>query len=147
MIQGNPEIQEKQEKVALGIVGALLGGVLGGAAIVLIGQMGLISAISGVVLALCTMKGYELLAGKLSKQGLLICIAVMLITPYVADRISWALVIVEELGFAFGDAFKYVHEVVKEFELESDYWKDLIFIYAFTALGGFTMVKQAFKKK
>lgn len=141
------EIQEKQENLALGILGALLGGVLGGAAIVLIGQMGVISAISGVVLAFCTLKGYELLGGKLSKQGIIVCLVVMLIVPYVADRISWTLVIVEELQLQFGDAFKYVHDVVEEFELQADYWKDLLFIYAFTALGAFGIVKQAFKQK
>ena len=147
IIQGNPEITGKQEKVALGILGALLGGVLGGVAIVLLGQLGLISAISGVILAICSLKGYEMLAGKLSKPGVVICIVVMLIVPYVADRISWALVIVEEFGWQFGDAFRYVHDVVKECALEADYWKDLLFIYAFAILGAFTTVTQAFKKK
>ena len=31
IVQGTPEITEKQEKVILGVVGALLGGILGGA--------------------------------------------------------------------------------------------------------------------
>ena len=141
------EIQEKQEDLALGILGALLGGILGGAAIVLIGQLGMISALSGVVLAFCTLKGYELLGKKLSKQGIIVCLVVMLIVPYFADRISWTLVIMEELQLQFGDAFKYVHDVVEEFELQADYWKDLLFIYGFTALGAFGIVKQAFKQK
>ena len=141
------EIQEKQENLALGILGALLGGILGGAAIVLIGQLGIISALSGVVLAFCTLKGYELLGKKLSKQGIIVCLVVMLIVPYFADRISWTLVIMEELQLQFGDAFKYVHDVVEEFELQADYWKDLLFIYGFTALGAFGIVKQAFKQK
>lgn len=141
------EIQEKQENLALGILGALLGGILGGAAIVLIGQLGMISALSGVVLAFCTLKGYEVLGKKLSKQGIIVCLVVMLIVPYFADRISWTLVIMEELQLQFGDAFKYVHDVVEEFELQADYWKDLLFIYAFTALGAFGIVKQAFKQK
>ncbi len=147
IIQGNPEITEKQEKVALGLLGALLGGILGGAAIVLLGQMGMISAVSGVILAFCSLKGYELLAGKLSKKGIFICILVMLIVPYVADRISWALVIVRDLQWQFGDAFRYVHDVIKAYAMEADYWKDLLLIYAFAALGAFTTVKQAFKKK
>lgn len=147
IIQGNPEITEKQENVFLGIIGALLGGILGGASIVLLGQVGMVAAISGVVLAFCTLKGYELLGKKLSKQGLLICLVVMLVMPYLADRISWTLVIVEELQLQFGDAFKYVHDVVEEYELQSDYWKDLLLIYGFTALGAFSIVKQAFKQK
>ena len=51
------EIQEKKENLALGILGAVIGSLIGGAAIVLIGQLGMISAISGVVLAFCALKG------------------------------------------------------------------------------------------
>lgn len=141
------EIETKRENIVAGIAGALIGGILGGASIVLLGQLGLVASISGVVLAFCTLKGYELLGGKLSTQGIIACIVIMLIVPYVADRISWALVIMEEFQWAFGDSFMYVHDLVEEYGLQADYWKDLLFVYAFTALGGFTLVKQAFKQK
>ena len=147
MIQGNPEITEKQENVILGIIGALIGGLLGGASIVLLDQAGLVAAISGVILAICTLKGYELLGKKLSTLGIIICIVVMLVTPYFASRVTWALAIAQEFQWEFGDAFKYVHDVVNELELQADYWKNLLYVYAFAALGGFTTVKQAFKKK
>ena len=141
------EIQEKKENFTLGILGALVGGLIGGASIVLFGQLGMISAISGVLLALCTLKGYELLGKERGVLGTVACVVIMLIVPYFADRINWALVIIEELGLAFGDAFLYVHEVVEEFGLEGDYWKDLLFIYGFAALGAFTILKQPIKKK
>jgi hypothetical protein len=141
------EITEKKENIAMGILGALLGGLIGGAAIVLFGQLGLISAFSGVILAFCTLKGYELLGGKLTKRGVWVCIVVMLAVPYLADRVSWALVIVKEFQWAFGDAFRYVHDVVEEYELQNDYWKDLLFVYAFAALGAFTILKQTSKQK
>ena len=141
------EIQEKKENFALGILGALVGGLIGGASIVLFGQLGMISAISGVLLALCTLKGYELLGKERGVLGTVACVVIMLIVPYFADRINWALVIIEELGLAFGDAFLYVHEVVEEFGLEGDYWKDLLFIYGFAALGAFTILKRPIKKK
>ena len=141
------EIQEKKENFALGILGALIGGLIGGASIVLFGQMGMISALSGVILAFCTLKGYELLGKERSMLGTVACVVIMLVVPYFADRVNWAMVIVEELGLAFGDAFLYVHEVVEEFSLEGDYWKDLLFIYGFAALGAFTIVKQPGKKK
>ena len=141
------EIQEKKENVAMGIFGALIGGLIGGASIVLFGQMGMISALSGVILAFCTLKGYELLGKERSVLGTIICVVIMLSVPYFADRVNWALEIVDELGLAFGDAFKYVHEVVEAFSLEEDYWKDLLFIYGFAALGAFTLVKQPGKKK
>ena len=140
------ELETKQENMLAGIAGALIGGIIGGAAIVLVGQLELISAISGVILAFCTLKGYELLGKKLSKRGILVCILIMLAVPYLADRVSWALEIVREFEWMFGDAFLYVHDVVKEFGVESDYWKDLLFVYAFTALGAYTIIKQTLKK-
>lgn len=140
------EIQEKRENAAMGILGALIGGLIGGASIVLFGQLGMISALSGLVLAFCTLKGYALLSGKLSKKGVLVCIAIMLVMPYLADRVSWALVLVRELGLLFGDAFLYVHEAVQEFNLETDYWKDLLLLYVFVALGAYSLVQQSFKK-
>ena len=139
------EVEVKENRTVLGLVGALIGGLLGGAAIVLIGQLGYVASISGVVLAFCTLKGYELLNNGLDKKGILISILVMLAVPYLADRVSWALAIVEELGATFEEAFAVVHDVVAEFDLQADYWKELLMIYGFTALGAFGTVKKFIK--
>lgn len=141
------ELETRQENILLGAVGALVGGLLGGAAIILLGQSGLISAISGVILAYCTLRGYSLLAKGMSKTGLGVCIAVMLAVPYLADRVSWALVIMKEYNWLFGDAFLYVHEVVDIAEQQASYWQTLAFIYAFTAIGAFSILKQQLKQK
>lgn len=140
------EVQEKQNALLKGILGALLGGLAGGVAIVLLGQAGLISAFSGVILGFGTLKGYEMFSGRMDKRGLLVCFPVMLAVPYLADRFTWSMVIVKELGFAFGDAFLYVHNVVEHYGLQADYWKTLLFIYAFTAVGTFGTVKQVIKQ-
>lgn len=147
MVQGNPELETKQENRAMGLLGAVLGGILGGASIVLLGQLGYVAALSGVILAFCTLKGYDLLGKGMSKQGILICVLVMLITPYLADRVDWALVIARDLGMSFGDAFAYVHDIVGVYGLEDDYTTSLLMVYGFTALGAFTIIRQAFKKK
>ncbi len=139
------EVEVKENRTFLGILGALVGGLIGGAAIVLIGQLGFISAISGCVLAFCTLKGYELLNKGMDKTGIIVSIVVMLVVPYLADRVSWALVIVEELGADFDVAFAVVHELVEELELQADYWKDLLMVYGFTVLGAFGTVKKALK--
>lgn len=141
------EIEVKENRTFLGILGALVGGLIGGAAIVLIGQLGFISAISGFVLAFCTLKGYELLNKSMDKTGIIVSILVMLVVPYLADRVSWALVIVEELGAAFDVAFAVVHGVVEEFELQAEYWRDILMLYGFTALGAFGTVKKVIKSK
>ena len=140
------EIQEKQNALLKGILGALLGGLVGGIAIVLLGQAGLASAFAGVILSVGTLKGYERFSGKMDKRGLMVCFPIMLAVPYLVDRATWTMVIVKELGFAVGDAFLYVHNVVEHYGLQADYWKTLLFIYAFTVVGSIGTVKQVIKQ-
>ena len=139
-----PVVTEKPENVVAGIVGAILGAAIGAAAIVLLDMAGYVAAISGVILAICTYKGYELLGGKLSKKGLIIGTLLILVTPYVADRISWALAIMEAweaYGVTFAEAFAVVHEAA---EMES-YLAGLGMLYLFTALGAFSVVRTRMK--
>lgn len=147
MSQEIPEVEFKQENMFTGIVGAVLGAVIGGAAIVLLGQIGIVAAIAGLILAVCTLKGYELLGKSRGTVGTILCVLLMLLTPYIADRISWALIIVRDLEVDFATAFASVHEVVELAELTGDYIKDLVLVYVFTALGAFGTLKSAFKKK
>ena len=91
----NPaEIPEKQENMFTGIIGALLGAAIGGASIVLLGQLGYVASISGLILAVCTLKGYELLGKSRGTVGTILCVLLMLITPYIAYRISFAMQLV-----------------------------------------------------
>ena len=145
------QVIEKKENMIAGLAGALLGALIGAGVMVLLSYLGVIAAISGLILAVCTLKGYELLGGKLSAGGIVICIALMLVTPYLADRAAWALVIQEAYageGVSFGLAFAVVHELIREGAIDATlYWKDLLTIYAFTALGGIGTIVTAFKKK
>lgn len=60
---------KKRENIVAGAVGAFLGAMLGGACIVMLGQLGYVAALSGMVMAVCALKGYELLGGRLSVKG------------------------------------------------------------------------------
>ena len=144
-----PAVEVKVENVTGGVVGAFIGAVLGGASIVLLAQLGFVAAISGVILAFCTLKGYELLAGRLSTKGIIISIVLMLITPYLADRISWAIELMKvfgEYGLTFGDAFAAVPGLIEEGVIEMGaYLKSLLMVYGFTALGAYGSIKAAVK--
>ena len=59
--QGTPAELKAPENVPMGLLGALVGAALGGASIILLSQLGYIASISGVILAFCTLKGYQLL--------------------------------------------------------------------------------------
>ena len=141
---------EKRENVVTGVVGALIGAAIGAGSIIGLSQLGYIASISGLILAVCTLKGYELLGGKLSTKGIVISAVLMLLTPYLADRMDWAIVVMqawEEYGVTFGEAFAAVPELLADGSIEmSMYVKNLLMIYGFAVLGAFSTLKKAVKK-
>lgn len=146
-----PEVAVKRENVLTGIVGALLGAAIGAGAIILLGQLGYIASISGFILAVCTLKGYELLGGKLSVKGIVISLLLLLVTPYIADRLDWAIVIMNEYsgeGVTFGQAFAAVPALIEEEAIDKNsYITNLLMLYGFTILGAFSTFKGVFQKK
>lgn len=141
---------KKKENVIAGVVGALVGALIGGASIILISQLGYIASISGLVLAVCTLKGYELLGGKLSGKGIAISIILMILTPYIADHIDWAIMIMQawaDYGVTFGEAFAIFPELLKDGTVEvGEYIKNLLMTYGFALIGAFSVVRNSLKK-
>ena len=134
--------RNKEENIAAGIIGAFLGSILGLASIVLIGKMGYISWFSGVIMGFCTMKGYELLAGKVTKKGIVFSVLLMLIMAYFGDRLLWAWEAAKAIrGIGFEEAFKILPELVKEGYIDSaDYLGNLFMLYVFTFGGAIPMI-------
>lgn len=144
----SPEVKPA-ENFVLGLVGALIGAALGGASIIGLGQLGYIASISGVILAFCTLKGYELLAKGISTKGVIVCAVLMLVTPFLADYLNLGITLYKELsplGATFGDCMEILPEVLKDSEVKGEYLKNLGMLYLFVVLGGFYIVKNAFKK-
>lgn len=122
---------EIPEHVGRGILGALIGGLIGAAVIVLIGQLGYVAALSGMVLGYCTIGGYRRGAGKLSAIGIAVSIVVMLLAVYLGNRVDIAIAAVQELDLTFGQAFAWMHELV-----DTDaYIGNLVSLYLFSAIG------------
>lgn len=120
--------------VLLGILGALGGAALAAAAIVLIGQLGYVAALGGVLLGSLPVLGYAKFGGKLSWGSLLFCIALVLVTPYVATQLNMAFI---ELRY-YGQWYFSLDPYVVDEEL-------LLKTYAFTALGAFAPLKAAIR--
>lgn len=145
-----PVVTGKPENIAGGAVGALIGALIGGASIILVSRLGFVAAICGLILAVCTMKGYEIMGGTIGKVGILICVALMLVTPYIADRLDWAILLMEAYGegITLGEAYSIIPDLITEEIIESaDYWMNLGKLYLFTLLGGISSVASALKKK
>ncbi|MGI6160602.1 MAG: hypothetical protein ACOYJD_01080 [Christensenellales bacterium] len=128
------EQSRKPENVVGGIVGAFLGSLIGVAVIVIIGQLGFVASLSGVVMGVCTVKGYELLGGRLSNKGIVISIVLMLLMIYVGNRVDWALLIAATFEVGIIESFNAVPILYSEGYL-TGYIAELLMVYGFAALG------------
>ena len=128
--------EQKKENVLGGVVGALLGSLIGVVCIVVLSQLGYVAALSGIVMAICTLKGYELLGGKLTRKGIVIGAIVMLLMTFVGDQLDWAIVISRELMLDYVTSFRLIPALLEEDIIEAGaYFGNLALLYLFLLLG------------
>ncbi len=145
------ENEQKSENVIGGIVGVLLGSLLGALAIIVISRLGYFAAISGVIMGVCTLKGYEMLGGKFPKKGVLISCIIMVIMVFLSYQIDSAISLMSvdeysDIGF-FG-LFRLLNYAMVTGGINwGSYLPSLILLYAFTALGAVPTVSGALKKQ
>lgn len=133
--------KNKRENVFGGIVGALLGSLIGVAAIVIISQMGYVAVISGLIMAICTLKGYEMLGGKLTKKGVVISSILMILMTAFGDRLDWALIISRELEVDLLTGFLAFPELLDLGAIEmGDYVRSLLMQYLYVLVGAIPTV-------
>lgn len=84
----------QKENVLLGAVGALLGALIGGAVALFIARLGYVAMVAGIVLGICTIKGYEILGRKVSRKGIVISSIWMVITVFLVNQIDLAMEVV-----------------------------------------------------
>ncbi|MCM1535069.1 MAG: hypothetical protein NC126_03990 [Clostridium sp.] len=141
--------QQKKENVIGGVVGALLGSLLGVLCIVLLGSFGYVASISGVVMAIGVLKGYEKLGGKLTKKGVVIGFVIMMVMTYFGNQLDWAIKLLTQAGlgdwgFNLFDCYRMVPTMVFDVfreELMSSYVLNLVMIYVFLLLGAVPTIR------
>lgn len=135
------EEKRKRENMIAGLVGAFLGSLLGVASIIVVGQMGYIASVCGLVMAVCTLKGYELLGGVLSRKGAVISSLLTLIMTYVAHQANLAISISAEVNVNFFQVFCSMNRLLREgFLNKGAYWGSLFMLYLFVLLGAVPML-------
>lgn len=128
--------ESKKENIVGGIVGALLGSLLGVASIIIFSQLGYVAAVSGVIMAICTLKGYELLGGQMSTKGIVISCVLMVVMTLVGDRMDWAIMAMRELELDFITAYRIIDVLLDSGVIEMDvYVGNLVMQYLFVLLG------------
>lgn len=140
MLKSNLQIevdsyQNQKENVLLGAVGALLGALIGGAVALFIARLGYVAVAAGLVLGICTIKGYEMFARKLSRKGILISVVLMVVTVFLVNQIDLAMEVVAQLGVEFAYAFRVVNELIASGEYPDNYFFNLGMLAVFTLVG------------
>lgn len=121
--QQNQTKMQKQEQVLPGIVGALIGSLIGAVVIVIVGQLGYVAAVSGLVMAICTLKGYEMLGKKLGTPGIIISCVLMLLMIFLAYQADWSITAAQFYETDFFTAFRAMMDLIKEGYVDSgDYF-------------------------
>lgn len=153
MHQRHAGAKPKKENVVAGIVGALLGSLLGVLCIVLLSQLGYVAALSGVVMAVGVLKGYELLGGKLTTKGVVISVVVMLLMTYLGDRLNWAILFYREgggaeAGYNVFECYRMVPLMISKGIIDmTKYIANMMYIYAFLLLGAIPTIRKRVKEK
>ena len=136
---------EKGENVVTGIVGAFLGSIIGLIVIVLVGQLGYVAVLSGIVMGVCTVKGYAILGGKLSKKGAVISLIILVGMTFAAFILDSCLYVIRQSP----DDVAYIEEMIRYFVdavfKEPKYTVELIKLFAFTLIGAVPAMLGAFR--
>ena len=139
--------KNKKENLVGGVVGALIGSLLGAASIILLSQLGYVAAISGVIMAVCALKGYELLGGKLTKKGIIISVVIMIVMTYVGDRVDWAIMIARELETDVFYGYRLLPLLLSEAVIDmTSYVLELVLLYALLLVGAIPTIQNAMRK-
>lgn len=138
--------QRKQENVIAGIVGAFLGSLIGVVCTVVIGQLGYVASVSGLVMAVCALKGYEMLGGTLSKKGAVISGLLILVMTYLAHQMDWAVSAASALEMGVLECFRAIPYFREIGVIDSgSYWGGLVMLYLFTLLGAVPTIGNGLK--
>ncbi|MGN0131051.1 MAG: hypothetical protein ACI4AA_01265 [Lachnospiraceae bacterium] len=130
-----------------GIIGALLGSLLGVAAWVIIYELGYISALGGLIMVVCSMKGYELLGGRLNKLGIALSCIISVLMLFFAEQVCLSIEICKALSdFTFIEAFQSVPFFLSQSEIMAAAAQDVFIGLLLMVVAAFATVKQAYKE-
>lgn len=142
----NGEVPQRRENVVAGIVGAFLFSLAGAVIYFVLHLVGYIAAVSGLIGAVCAVKGYSLFAKKESKKGIIIAAVISLLVIVLAWYLCLSYDIYDvykawyeagEIDFSvsFIDAVRATPEFLQEPDIAGEYLGDLGVSALFWLLG------------
>ncbi len=150
------EQQNIHENVLAGIVGAFLFSLAGGALWFVLYMIGFIAAISGLVGAICAIKGYSVFAKKESVKGIVISVIISLIVMVIAwyfclaydiytVHLEWFEAGEIDFTYTFFESVRVAPFFLEDPAIRGAYIKDLVLGLAFCVIGGGSYVVNKIK--
>lgn len=153
-LETNKQLQKnKRSNIFTGIIGALLGSLIGVVLWVIVGQMNYIVAAVGLVMAICTLKGYELFGGKINVPGIIICSVILIVMLFFANVADFAVYnysyMSEYYGFTFLQNLQFFFLYFLEFPISDvpEFYSNLAIGYIFTIIAAVPTMLGQFRAK
>lgn len=134
------------ERLVLGIIGAVLGGIFAGALLLYVAFQGYAIGLLGFLVGILTVLGYKLLAGKFSIKSIITCTSLLLLLVIAINELDLAVFFVkkqglDDIGQAFTDIYKNKLAV-----RDSLYWNNLWTLAATSFVGAGALSALLLKK-
>ena len=143
-VQDTVEAYEaREENFLLGIIGAVIGVIIGGAVALLVARFGYVSVLAGAALGFCTIKGYEILGKKLSKKGVVVSAILMVLTVFLVNQLDYTLALMSELDLPFDMTWTLLNEATFQGDVPDNFYLNLGLLAVFTLGGAWISVKSA----
>ncbi len=137
----------KKENVLLGTVGAILGALVGALAILIFYNLEMVASISGVILAAAVFFGYDKLGGNRTVIGTIICLALIIVTPYISYLFYLTRMAQDAMGSSLGEAYEFLKALMETSDMKDAMMENLLPLYGFTALGAIGIIVSKFSAK
>ncbi|MCI8589093.1 MAG: hypothetical protein HFE77_00015 [Clostridiales bacterium] len=138
------------ENVIVGVVGAFLFSLIGGALYFGIYQTGFIAGVSGLIIAALSIFGYQLFSGrKNSMIGAVVSIFMMLVVIFIAEYFCLSFEIYQQFheyyNITLVDAIRSTPDFLAQKEVLSAVVQDLLFAYVLGFVAAASAIRNAFK--
>lgn len=145
----NPDGTMIEPNVGLGVIGALIGAVIGGALWVLIGKLGYIAGIAGFAIIYLSAMGFKKGAKVLTRSGAVIAVILSVLMIFASNYFLYVWMIVEafEGRYTFGEVLPNLFAMLSDYELVGSFVKDVVIGYGLSVLAAFSTLKTLLGKK
>lgn len=155
LAQVKEQEKAKKERVPLGILAAIGGGLAGAALILLIGKLGYISFYASILMSMFIVFLYKKAAAKFSVVSAIITGVLCLAFSIVIPRLSSALTIYDGFKssglsdyytFTVGECFRYCKDVYREAGMTFYYYRDVVLMTVLGIGGGAAFIAASLKE-